>query len=85
MMVLRKWPAWNSLAILGDENSTMILFRPAEGSFGSLSPAAGLEPYRSPSWKMLESTREDSEAGENANDKFAALAAGGCTRLFCGN
>jgi hypothetical protein len=36
MMVDRRWPAWNGLAMLGDENSTIAFFP---------LPSSGHEPY----------------------------------------
>jgi hypothetical protein len=45
MIVLLRCPAWNSLAMLGDENSTIIFFLPLEKSDASLTPFLGLVPY----------------------------------------
>ena len=45
MIVLRKCPAWNGLAILGEENSTIIVLRPLDGSEGSRRPIELSVPY----------------------------------------
>jgi len=48
MIVVRKWPAWNSLAMLGEENSTMIFFGLLFGAKASEELAERFEPYLLP-------------------------------------
>lgn len=44
IIVLRRCPAWNGLAILGEENSTIIFCLPLDLSDGSRNPTFGFDP-----------------------------------------
>ena len=58
MMVERRWPAWNGLAMLGDENSTMTLlplpdlFVPYPFFFASERPSGSLSAPASSSERL---------------------------------
>jgi hypothetical protein len=85
MIVLRRWPAWKGFAILGDENSIRMRFRPFEGSFWSLRPRYGFRPNDFFFW-IIEGIRVSASLSAlKKNWRKVAFAVGLWTRGDSGN